>query len=463
MPKNDIFQSVKDTIQVLLSQGISATQYSPENKGLDWNEYEAIRKTNSIVRKLVINRKSIVGANGWNIHCSLYRSEKKNDFLASEIYYRLQNSIKIDKLKSQFAALTGTYGNCYGIFDKDNLPIVKTPDNFEQYYDYVNEKSIKYAMKIDGREQRGALGNFQEGVDIFHFKDQLTSHQSYADSPIDSCYGWILLYEHALQINNNMISGGSIGTLVALFEKEYGEYLNEKDDKGVYNGEKILKAFREKIGGAVQYFTGQRINKQAQSHKLAFLTGAKELLELGRTNQDMQLSELIEKAESAIYSAFGETKTTENTTYSNAKTFNYQLYDLIGRDAEEHFADYVNTFLLPHYGMETGKDLYFSFDPAVDPDETENKNFLLAMTDKAMNYSTNKTFKAKVYNELRDKVGLEPIDESLFETDEVAVGGRVIEAKSVESFANSQTPIEKALASRDYFRLEADSKNLKKN
>ena len=431
---------------------IQAEKYTPYNKGLSWAEYTRIHQTNPIVAKLVNMRRANVGANGWDVHCNLFVSEKKNENYANTLKNQLK-ALNINKLISDYVTITSIYGNSFAYFNDDNKPVIQKPEFFNLYYDTINQKARKISLLIDGKETK----NFEDGVDITHFREPSSSFKPLADSPIDSCYGWILLYEHAIQANNTLVSRGFIGGLLAIFDEEMAGQLDQivDEEKKLTMGQKIINRLMDAFGGS------------KNSNKMAYISGVKEIMELGKSNRDMQLTELIEKAVHSIYDSFGIEQTGKESTYNNANTFKYQQYDLIGKPYEDQFCDWINQRLLPYYTIETSEDLRFQFNPPTDPDELVNKTFYLQAFQALSTLNSTPEYKEQIANEFREKIGLDQLDSGLFVgadpqlPDPNQPPGPVRDAnffsKGVESFEQS-TPIAKALKSKDFLGYITDEK-----
>lgn len=460
----DLSQAISNLLQVG-GVSISSEKYLPYNKGLSWTEYAKIHQTNPVIANLVKKRKANIGANGWDITSKLYRSQSRNENLSWQIYNRLEKDLKINRLIDNFSTQVSVYGNAYGIFNDEDRPVIQWPSFFNLYYDSINQTARQYKLVIDGRET-GQV--FEPNTEIYHFKEPDTAWKPLADSPIDSCYAWILLYDHAVQMNNSLVSSGWLGALWVLFEKEMMEILEQQDDQGNSRGQQMLDIILERLRGVRRFFnptTKKQEKRKSNDHKLMFIPGAKDIKDLMKTNRDMQLGELLEKAIDEMHASFGFTRTGKDSTYNNAQTFNYEQWDNVGRSQEEQFADYVNSFLLPHYGIETNEDLFFHFNPPNDPDELANKQFFLSMFEKTVGLSQNQEYRRRLINELRDKVGLDEIEDGLVELPAVPqFGGNLIDVQANEQFAveDEPTPTEKALESKEFKRKEPSGGSKKK-
>ncbi len=418
--------------------------------------YTEIYAQCDVVRYLVEERKSLVNANGWDIKCRLFSSEIRNRNYAWRIYQILKN-MDLDKMVEKYVKLTSIYGQAMARYT-DGKIVFDSPNKYRIYYDSFNQEYIKFEV-----DNYGSFENVNV-EDISVLKDS-ESDTAFARSPIDSCYIWVLLYLHAAEINNNLVSGGGVGSIVAIFEKEMssmlGESAGDENDPKLTKGKKLLENFKQLLSKGLSTLTSGKRN-QASSHNVAFLAGLKELKELGQNNQDLSLEVLLNYAEKAINRGFGVVQTSEKATYSNAKTFNYIKWDLIGKGRENQFAHFVNSFVLKKLGIETNENLYFEFNQPNDPDEISKKEFAIKSLETQSKASTNQVYQAQLINEYRESIGLEPIDVSLFESPVVQVppAKEGFFLNKLEEFSKpvKLTPTEKALKSKAYSRTERDNK-----
>lgn len=447
------YQDLAEFYEFLNINSIDGKSYKPQ-KSLNWNTYREVAESNEIIQKLISSKIGAVNSEGWDVKVNISKVQSKNERLAREVIYKLKNEFKLDELINNYVSITTIYGNSYGMQNDDSSFNILEPNCLNLYYDSENRRPAYYKKIVKGIEQKSEI----ESSLVYHFKESSSSYKPLADSPIDWCYGWLLLYQHSLQINNNSISSGWVGSLIALFEKEMSTKLDQKDVKGERTGDKWLRSLQEKLGGAVNKLRGISQKPTTQSHKIAFLTGVKEFIELGKSNREMQLIDLINKAEQAIYRAFGETQTTENSTYSNAKTFNYQRYESIARPLQKQFENFVNQFMLPKLGINFGENLYFQFNVPTDPDLLENQKFKLEVLKNTYSLVDDSNYRIQVLNEFRDAIGLENIDNSIISKEVKKKLEDEVKANKKEdfSFKVKKTAFEHALESGHYERLEPD-------
>jgi hypothetical protein len=420
--------------------------------------YTNIYQQCDVVRYLVEERKSLVNANGWDVKCKMFSSEVRNRNYAWRIY-QILSQLDLNKMANQFVKTTSIYGQSFARYQNGKF-LIEAPESYKVWYDQFNQEYLKFEVKNYNAYQAVEL------EDVYIFQDSETD-KPFCVSPIDSCYLWILLYLHAVEINNNLVSGGGVGSIVAIFEKEMESVLaqsaGDENDPKLTKGKQLLDRFKVMLSKGLATLTkGQRT--EASSHNIAFLAGLKELKELGQSNQDLSLEMLLNYAEKAINRGFGVVQTSEKATYSNAKTFNYIKWDLIGKSREEQFARYINEFVLPKLGIETNENLYFEFNKPNDPDEVSKNEFAIKSLETQIKVSTNTEYKAQLINEYRDSIGLEPIDVSLFENQAISILETPPTKKEgfflskLEEFKQEPTPVEKALKSKAYSRTERDNK-----
>lgn len=117
------------------------------------------------------------------------------------------------------------------------------------------------------------------------------------------------------------------------------------------------------------------------------MTGIKEVVELGKNNNEMQLRELMEHAEAKCYDVYGIERTSENSNRASAETLTYQLYDNVAKSIQSEIEVFVNGFLWENYikpkmaeeyGVvyENSANLYFEFNKPNDPNELAKMTFL---------------------------------------------------------------------------------------
>lgn len=453
-----MIQSIEKLFQFLGGQINTASEkYIPYSKaGLSWSILNDVATTNPIVKKCLKLRQKNINANSWDIECKMFRSQSKNENIEWQIYQLLE-SIEIEKLISQYSLQLGIYGNSFLTFDDENKPIIQNPEFYKVYYDSLNQKARRYALIIDGAEQKGELGNLQNDLDLVHFKAVDSVVKPFADSPIDGCYDWILFYQHAVEANNKLASRAWVNILALLPENDQQttEYLQKKDDKG--------KSGATTLGERLQGLFGGTKN----SSKIAILDRIRDIKEVGKTNREMQFVETQDIIAQQIGHCFGFTLADlgKDVTYSNASTFNYQQYDLVGRQEEAQFSQKINSFLLPRllqnkqfttlYEAVLSGDIFFKFNPPKNPDKVTNTNLNLTVLEKMIGFSTSPQYKAKLINEFRDKEGLDPIDESLLiEAEPTNPDPQTVDVKATENFDSKRppTPTQLALASKEFER-----------
>jgi hypothetical protein len=339
------------------------------------------------------------------------------------------------------------FGNSFCIINNQNKPIIQTPDLFQVYFDTINQTPYAIKMFIDGAEKK----TFKP-EDIWHFKNYKNSYQGLGDSIIDYCYSWLVFHRIAVEVNANMLERGNLGIVLPIFEKEMSKSLQEKVPTGTTDkngdilksrGEIILKAFRNLFGG------------WKNSHKMTMiLTGVKDVLELGKNNNEMQLKDLIEYAENKIYDAFGVEKTGEYTTYNNAKTFNYEMYDNVGRPRELEFEKFINNFIWKKYietefGFSSADNCYFAFNKPNDPDEINKQEFTFKVFIESLKIGK------PVYSldEIRDKLGEAPASQELLDA------WQEIKTNQNLQFNNQKkNPVQLALESDLYYTIAYNQK-----
>ena len=418
---------------------------------------------NAIIQKLISIAIGSVNQNGWDVKCSVFESDKKNEKLARQ-HYQILEELDFEKIIRQIVPMEFVYGHCFSLVS-DGLPKIYTPDFFNIYWNKYRQNYHKITMNVDGQENNSLA--FTEGEDIFHFKHYNEEYKGLPSSPLESCYNWLVFYAIAIEVNSNMVGRGNIGIVLPIFEKEMGELL-EEDTKTDENGrflkvkEILLKKWQEITGGF------------ANSHKTSMiLSGVKEIVELGKDNQKMQLKELIDYAESKFYDAFGIERTSENSNRASAQTLTYQLQDNIAKAIESQIDRYVNNFLWKNcimpkmaekYGVvyENSEKLYFEFNKPNDPDEIAKMTFFSNI----FVQSATAGKPVMTLTEIRDKMGLPEPTQELIDLWEIP---KLLESKTEpknklnfsEEFElkKKDTPTELALKSKDYNSLKYDEKN----
>lgn len=454
-----LFQNLNGAIS------ISSEKYIPYGRGKRWGEYYNIAQTNPIVRKAIKLRQANVGANGWDIVCNMYGSERRNRKVEEEVYNILER-LGFEQMVRDISGYLATTGNCYLTFNDRGELILQGPELYHLYYDTTNQRPYRYAMVIDGVEQQGKLGNLQHGQDLYHFKAVDSMYKPLGDSPIDACHDWILLHLHFVQATNELASRGFVNTLFGLPHKELMDKFQEivTEDK---------KTFAQTLGERIQnLFGGSR-----KSGRLAIATGLASIVEAGLSPDKMQFAEAQEIITEQIAKAWGFSLSDmgKDVTYNNAATFSYAQYDMNGRAEERQIEHATNTFSLIALLKIAGAinlldavndgDLYVKFNEPKDPDENKNIELHLNILEKTVGLSDNIEYKEKVINEFRDKLGLDPIDQKLLELDkpepqpnQLTGQPDVIDVETVTPEANQEekfakkTPIQKALESREFER-----------
>jgi hypothetical protein len=390
--------------------------YEPSNKeGLSYSECELISNTTPTVAKVIQKRLGTVNQNGWRVYSKLSASNNKNNALEARLYELLKTKANIDELIQSYVTMSSTYGQCY-VFKNDlGRPVVLEPTFFELYFDNFN-KEITHVNRTINR----VTTTYYHGIELFRLCEPLSKDKAVPASPLDKCYANLLFLHHAMQANDNLISQGGVGSLIAIFEESMGNKLSQPTDlEDPKNPDKtmgavILKKLKETMG-----LSKRKLNMKSDTptHNIGFAVGVKELIELGKNNNDIMLPDLIKYCEDKIHDAFGLTLADSSSTYNNSANFNYQAYDELGKHFEACFQKMVNDWLLPTvYGIETSENLYFEFLKPNDPDEIAKNKLLLEVATATASQSSNAELKARVFNELRDSLSLNELDIALFET-----------------------------------------------
>ena len=426
---------------------------------LTWTTYKSAAK-NAIIQKLIQITNGSINQNGWDIKVKTYQSEKKNEKLSREIY-QICEEINLVGLFWQIISLGLTYGNCF-IVIADNKPKVYTPDMFNIYWNKYTQKVVKITANIDGREQQT---DFVMGENFFHFKYFLYENEGLADSILDTIYVWLEFEKIAIAVNSNMIERGNIGIVIPIFEKEMSEAL-ERPVMETPDGEPtstlnvLLRKFRELFGG------------WQNSHKMAtMMTGVKEIVELGKDNDKMQLQDMFDRAEAKYYDAFGIERTTENSNRASASTLTYQLDNNIAKAWENQLERFVNQFLWKNcinpimvekfgYSFENSAQIYFQFNKPSDPDELAK---MTLYRDTFIN-SASIGKPLLTLNETREFLGLPEAPTELLELWQQANQPTLPTQNQPQlNFeAKKKSPTELALESKDYSNLKYDEKTKKK-
>lgn len=444
--------------------------YQPASKtGLSYSTIKSVSQSNTVVSKVIAKRAGSVNQNSWHMFVNVSNLQRKNDLIEARTYDILKNQININDLIREISIISSIYGCCYVEYTKDNQFIVHEPTYWQPYYNVRYKKLTKVINTIDKL-------SYEFGNEIYRFDDPLQTNSGVPVSFIDVAFDAILLHHHAIKVNDNLISQGGVGAMIALIEKEYESRMNtptDLDDPHNQNklaGNLFLTKLKESLGLSKRSIA---YKKETPSHGLAMAIGVKEIVQLSKNNQDMQLEMLIKYCENKIYDAACVTNSDQSSTYNNSANFNYQLYDDIARPYEDRIENLINNFVLPKLGLKSNENFYFEFNKANDPDELAKNKFHLELASKTLEQSTNTELKAVVINELRDRLNLSMIDLALFESQQptllTAIDSNINDVQKfsfanaieVEAFAK-KTPIQKALDSVAYETLEANPKDPKK-
>lgn len=424
---------------------------------LTWTTYKNIAK-NAIIQKLIQITNGSINQNGWDIKVKTYQSEKKNEKLSKEIY-QICEEINLIGLFWQIISLVLIYGNCF-IIIADNKPKVYTPDMFNIYWNKYTQKVVKITANIDGREEPT---NFVMGENFFHFKYFLYENEGLADSILDTIYVWLEFERIAIAVNSNLVERGNIGIVIPIFEKEMSKAL-ERPVMESPDGEPtptlhiLLRKFRELFGG------------WQNSHKMAtMMIGVKEIVELGKDNDKMQLQDMFDRAEAKYYDAFGIEKTTENSNRASASTLTYQLDNNIAKQWENQLERFVNQFLWKNcinpimvekfgYSFENSSQIYFQFNKPSDPDELAK---MTLYRDTFIN-SASIGKPLLTLNETREFLGLPEAPTELLELWQQASQPTLPTQPQLNFESKKKSPTELALESKDYSTLKYNDKTKKK-
>ena len=144
--------TLADLFRIITETSISSEKYVPYRPGLSWSEYEIAHKSNPVINKLVKMRNANVNANGWEVRCTLFNQESRNERVSDKVFSMLDDKIKLNKLITEIVVTSSIFGTSYIVFNSDNIPIVHKPSMFNLYFDSVNKKSTKIYILIDGKE-----------------------------------------------------------------------------------------------------------------------------------------------------------------------------------------------------------------------------------------------------------------------------------------------------------------------
>lgn len=457
-----MFSNIQNQLYKLIGISDYTNKYVPITTNLQWQTYQNIADNNEIISKIIQGRQSIVGLAGWDVEVSVSKTEKVNQKVSKQIYELLEN-LNIEKIKNDFVYIMSVYNNAFLILNEDNRPIIHDPSRFNVYWDNINQKHYKINMIVNGAEQDY---NYKHGEDIIHVMGERNAHLGIATPDIDTVYGWVLLYDSAIKSNKTLIESGNVGAMVAIFEKEMEQQLAEIDRNGKTKGENWLKSFIDKISGHNPNIGAQ------QTNKIAFLAGLKEFKDISKNNNEMQLKELLDRAEKAIYNGFGETKTDDSSTYSNSQTFKYEKHENVGKKFEKQFEILVNKFILPKLGIQTSENIYFTFNSPENPDKLAHIELELKTLQVLSTFTDNLEFKTKIINDFYDVKNLSHIDSKLLENQvqEIITIEPKQEEKEVENknltFAEKKKlkrfiAVDEILKSQDWETTKANN-NLKK-
>jgi hypothetical protein len=453
-----MFYDFQNKLYKLIGISDYTNKFVPVSTNLHWHTYQDIANNNEIISKIIQGRQNIVGMAGWDIEVSMSKSEKSNQRISKSTYEFLEN-LGVDKLRRDFVYMMTVYNNCFILLNDDNRPVIHPPHRFNVYWDNINQKHYQIKMIVNGAEQEQ---NYEHGKDILHIMGDRDSFNGIATPDIDTVYGWILLYNSAIKANKTFIESGNVGALVAIFEKEMEQILSKPDANGNTHGENWLKAFVDKISGY------NRKTNSYETHKIGFLAGLKEFKDISKNNNDMQLHQLLDRAEKAIYNGFGETQVDDNSTYSNSQTFKYEKHQTIGRQFETQFELIINKFILKKYNIETNENLYFKFNPPSNPDELKAHEFSLKSLQALSNLSDNHEFRLKIINDYYDSIGQAQIEAGIIETitpDVIPIEAQANQTLETNSTFAEKKKIKKFIAideiKKQWEKVEPDN-NLKK-
>lgn len=455
----DFIQTQWNQLWQMIGQGYNARadKYTPYNRAkLSWDSYDLINNNTADIKAAINLWRSNVGDNGWKIHCSKSGMAKKNEKMASDVQDLLKKN-NINKLISTYVNFVGRYGNAVAMINDEQKVVIKPFKQFNLYYDSINERPIRYAMLINGVEQKGELGQLQNGENIWHFIDPASEGDPMGTPRIDACYEQLLAFLHIWQANNHKWASGLIDPQLIIIDPEYKEYFETKDADGKSNWD----IWRDKIK---DWFGGSK-----KAGEAIFLPGVKDIRNPAGNAKDMLGDIFLEKAREIIATAFDlapEDLGFGHKTHNSVANYNYALGDKVGKPLENQFAQMVNEWWLPKVlGIETDDSLFFEFNLPKDQDEREDRKVIVD----AYVRSTQAGKPIFTINEVREKFGFDDAPAELLTAStqpNLPADPIMPEVKNtvkkkfsfVEKvkFSQFDNPLAKALDSQFYSRTEID-------
>lgn len=432
----------------------SHSKYTPYNPHLlPAGTYKQIVATDADFPYITALWQSNVGANDSTVIVSMndnnsVTTKQAKQRVKDSTYSFLYDKLGWGSIEKQIIARLIQDGSCILRFNSDDSLIVDSIFNYNVYWDSV-QHTARYSYKLNGVEQTGLM-NLQHGEDIYHIKLPQFANWPVPPSLIDAIYAWVVMESNGVQANSYIFSKAFVGTTLLGFTPQAYQALQAQDDP---NGGK-----KDKEGKTLLQRALDKINDSLSGVKKAFkigsVPGLEKVFELGKNNKDMQFLELMKMATEKKARAFGVTLTDlgtgDNSTYNNTRTFDYALYDKVGRPLQQVLDHARNTFILPHYGIRTNAKFYIKYDEPANPDKLAEKK------------EAREDLKADAItvNEYREMINLDPIDGGDVTYSEWVQGkqpqtGQVVDvqannefsfAKKIENFAKKNV-VEKALES----------------
>ena len=348
----------------------STSKYTAVRPKIGWQEYDNIATSDENIATFINLWQTLGTKYDFKVKCELFGSEKKNDKLKNDIENIIKNNHNLHWfLLFQLAVK----GNVVLTTNEDDELIGQYADFYDTYYDWINNRFLKFDFKIDGVVK---IKDLQQGEELYWIRNPF-NYTDIGTPPIDLIYTKILTNSNLWQFINQQASDGLTGLNVPLLENTVGSVPIDWEEKDSESGKSRLTRITETFKN---WWSKTRENKKDRLGVFPYLKGFAKLTSSIKDEQVLEILDELKAVYSKAYNLSPQVLGDGKTTYNNIEALIDNEWARVGKVLQELIANIYNEWILPkYYGIETGEKLRVYVEKPQDEDQAEKERSIISL------------------------------------------------------------------------------------